>query len=120
MIHISHSEFVGNIASQHLIELGSTKMINVTNSHFSSNAITQSAELYYHHYPSLIYLDGFKIDLSFIEYISNKVNDTGISIRAVNTSIHHSEFINNTGSTILREETSLSVSDRDNTEVATV
>ena len=61
MIHISHSEFVGNIASQHLIELASTKMISVTNSHFSSNAFTQSAEFYYHHYSSLIYLDGFKI-----------------------------------------------------------
>ena len=120
MIHLSHCEFVGNIASQHLIEIVSTKMINVTNSHFSSNAITQPAEFYYHHlsYPSLIYLDGFKIDLYFIEFVSNKANiGTGIlSIRAVNTSIHHSEFINNTGSTILREETilSLSVSDQDN------
>ena len=69
MIHISHSEFVDNIVSQSLILLTGTKTISVANSHFSGNANTAAGSYYY--YPSLIGLEGLKIDLYFIEFVNN-------------------------------------------------
>jgi hypothetical protein len=81
MICISHSEFVDNIASQCLIDFVGTKMISVTHSHFSGNA--NSMERYNYRRHSLIYLDGFEISLSFIEFINNKADNAAMSIRAV-------------------------------------
>ena len=106
MIRISHSEFIDNIVSRNLIELAGTKTINITNSYFSDNANTAGC---YYRCPPLIYLEGFQIDLYFIKFVNNKADGAGISIQAVNTRIYHSEFINTTGSMVIRADNKMIV-----------
>ena len=81
MIHISHSEFVENITSQHLIQLVNIERISATNSQFSGNAITQSAELYYHHYHSLIYL-------AHSRFVENSVTSSVLYLDGIMTTVN--------------------------------
>ena len=85
----THSQFVDNSASQWLIYLVSMQMISITHSTFVGNINT-------YYYFSLIYLDGSKVTTYFNDFVNNRAKHATVSIRAVNTSVHHSKFINNT------------------------